>query len=628
MRLAVLLTSLVLAFALAIFATQSPRPRAVDAPAQLFSAERAMQDVRVIARSPHPLGSAEHVQVRNYLAQRLQELGFTVTEQSGPLTQKAVDRLKKAGGTPEAANFNAVNLIGVRPGKNPTLPPLILMAHYDTVVGSPGAADDTTGVAAILETARALEARDEPERDLVVVFTDAEEIGLEGARIFFSDHPQAKRGGFIVNLEARGGGGRAAMFETGNGNGDTIQAFAPVAAKVDGGVTSTSLAVFMYERMPNGTDFTHARDRGLSGLNFAFIGRAAQYHAADSTPENLDVGAVQHIGSQTLEIADQLSGAAPLPASSTNRVFSDLFGRYVLSHPLWFGWVLLGLCAIGMAVIIRRARRLTGLRWVQVGQGVLDGIWFLCTGFILLQSIRLLAGPAGDRAAASQDYYTLLRRLPWMEAGATMAMIAMMLLLLSGVRTHSKRIFGYSAAILGVVLALVMRENWALYLIPAAIAAALSLWAGGIGRTVWGSWIGILVLVFIAGCATQAFVPEAALIFTWPLTLGVITAVVSALITPSQSDFRFVIAPAVATVVGGAWLIGLGHFIFLGVGITWPGALSLIGLLVLLTARPMVPARSEQYMVGLALLLLLGAVVITGTSQLIEPAALVQNNLP
>ena len=47
--------------------------------------------------------------------------------------------------------------------------------------------------------------------------------------------------GFIINLEARGGGGRAAMFETGRGDGPTIRAFAPVAMKADGGVTATPL---------------------------------------------------------------------------------------------------------------------------------------------------------------------------------------------------------------------------------------------------------------------------------------------------------------------------------------------------------------------------------------------------
>ena len=627
MRFLVLLGSLILAFALAIVTTQSPRPRGLDAPAQQFSALRAMEDVQEIAQAPHPLGSAEHVRVRNYLAERLQQLGFSVTEQSGSLTMRAVARLQKSGGTPEAAGFNAVNLVALRQGKDPSLPPLVLMAHYDTVVGSPGAADDSTGVAAILETVRALAARGTQDRDIVVVFTDAEEIGLEGARIFFESHPLAKKAGFIINLEARGGGGRAAMFETGRGDGPTILAFAPVASKVDGGLTTTSLAVFMYERMPNGTDFTHARERGLAGLNFAFIGRASQYHSEDSTPENLDIGAVQHIGSQTLEIADRLSKATPLPTKGENRVFSDVFGRVVISHPLWFGWVLLGLSAIGIGFAAYRARIASSLNGIQVLQGVLDGVWFLCGGFVLLQALRFLAGPAGDRLTDSTHYYTLLRRLPWMEAGAAMAVVAMILIVLSGVRIHSRRVMGYSFAALGVVLAFTM-DKPLMFLVPAAVASVLSLWPGAIGRTVWGSWLGLLTLVFVAGCAAQATVPEAALLLTWPLALGVLAAVISSVISRSQDGIWFLLAPAIATIIGGAWLIGLGHFIYLGIGITLPGVLAIIGLLALLLVRPIVPAHSDHLIVAIAIVLLLGAAGITGASRFIEPAPSVQTNLP
>lgn len=627
MRFVVLLGSLLLAFAIAVLTTQSPRPRAIDAPDTVFSAQRAMVDVRQIARAPHPLGSAEHTRVRAYLTERLQQDGFEVTEQTGALTMRAVKKLEKAGGTPQAANYQAINIIGVRPGTDRSLAPLVLMAHYDTVVGSPGAADDTTGVAAILETVRALKARGQQARDVVVVFTDAEEIGLEGARIFFANHPLAKKAGFVINLEARGGGGRAAMFETGRGDGPTVQAFAPLAGRVDGGVTTTSLAVFMYERMPNGTDFTHARDRDLAGMNFAFIGRAAQYHAEDSTPDNLDVGAVQHIGSQTLELADRLSGAQALPQKGENRVFSDLFGRVVISHPLWFGWVLLGLSGLGMAYCIYRERRRSSLRFTQILQGALEGIWFVCSGFVVLQGLRVLAGPVGDRMASSEAYYTMLRRLPWMEAGAAMVVLAMVLLVQSGARLHHRRIFGYGIAIIGIALSFTGGKPL-IVLIPAAIATVLSLWPGAIGRNIWGSWLGLLALVLVGGCVAQAMVPEAALLFVWPLALAALTAVISVQFTPNQGDARSVIAPAIAIIVGGAWLIGLGHFIFLGIGISLPGVLAVIGLLIMLLVRPLVPARSDTMLIGLALILVLGAAGLSVASRFIEPVPVVQTNLP
>ena len=65
---------------------------------------------------------------------------------------------------------------------------------------------------------RAIKARGPADRGLIVLLTDAEELNLDGARTFFSEHPLRHRVGAVVNLEARGGGGRALMFETGPGN--------------------------------------------------------------------------------------------------------------------------------------------------------------------------------------------------------------------------------------------------------------------------------------------------------------------------------------------------------------------------------------------------------------------------
>src|SRR5690606_41744050 len=112
--------------------------------------------------------------------------------------------------------------------------------------------------------------------------------------------------GAVVNLEARGGGGRAMMFETGPGNAETIDLYARATRAATGGPSSNALAVFVYRLMPNGTDFTIPARRGVAGINLAFIGRPALYHSPEATPEALDQGSVQHIGSQALETADAL----------------------------------------------------------------------------------------------------------------------------------------------------------------------------------------------------------------------------------------------------------------------------------------------------------------------------------
>ena len=126
----------------------------------------------------------------------------------------------------------------------------------------------------------------------MVVITDGEEAGLFGARAFFRDNPLAAHVGFILNMETRGGGGRAAMFETGAGNGAAIDLYRRTADKSP---NSNSLSVFVYKLMPNDTDFTVAKGKGVPGFNYAFIGRQFDYHSPSSTVAALDQGSVQHM---------------------------------------------------------------------------------------------------------------------------------------------------------------------------------------------------------------------------------------------------------------------------------------------------------------------------------------------
>ncbi len=62
--------------AVAIFAVRAPAPVPATAPADAFSAKRALVHVRTIAYAPHPIGSAENERVRNYQAGQLSALGF------------------------------------------------------------------------------------------------------------------------------------------------------------------------------------------------------------------------------------------------------------------------------------------------------------------------------------------------------------------------------------------------------------------------------------------------------------------------------------------------------------------------------------------------------------------------
>jgi hypothetical protein len=493
------------------------------------------------------------------------------------------------------------------------------MAHYDTVPGSAGAADDSTGVAAILEAVRAIRARGPADRTLVVLLTDGEELNLDGARIFWGGHPLRDRIGAVINLEARGGGGRAMMFETGRGNAETIRMFAREGVRATGGVSSNSLAVFVYEAMPNGTDFTIPKERGVQGINLAFIGRPGQYHTDTSTPDALDQGSVQHIGSQALEVSDALLRAPALPAATQNLVYADLFGRIVIGHPPVIGWGLLVLALAGLGVAVWRARVHAGLTLPDIGRGAVDGLWFLTTGMVLTQCVRVLAGPMAGRAESADAYYTLLARLPWMEAAAAVTVLAVALALLGG-RTRPDRRIVAGAVAAAALIALVLGGMDPVLIGAAVIAIGLSLVPGLAARSTWGGWTGLIGLILIVATAAQATAPEAAFLFVWTGLLAAVAAATAAVLDPGLSRARS-LAPIAGTVVLGAgWILGLAHTVFLGIGMDLPGVLVVLGLLVMVLIRPFSPgpALSRPLLIAAAAALLIAG-GLSVAARIVEP---------
>ncbi|MFP4651040.1 MAG: M28 family peptidase [Phormidium sp.] len=94
-------------------------------------------------------------------------------------------QLEAAGWTVESQTFDGgVNLIAQRDGTDANAPILLLGAHYDTVANSPGADDNASAVAAVLEAAYLLKAP--TPRGLRLVLFDLEERGLQGSFAYVS----------------------------------------------------------------------------------------------------------------------------------------------------------------------------------------------------------------------------------------------------------------------------------------------------------------------------------------------------------------------------------------------------------------------------------------------------------
>lgn len=117
------------------------------------------------------------------------------------------ETLTRYGWQPKLQRFEhgGINLIATYPGNlkpSPANKRLLVVAHYDSMLGSPGADDNATAVAAALEIAR-LFARS-LSRPLEIVFFDQEERGLLGSIAFTAKPENLKDLAGVINLEMLG----------------------------------------------------------------------------------------------------------------------------------------------------------------------------------------------------------------------------------------------------------------------------------------------------------------------------------------------------------------------------------------------------------------------------------------
>ncbi len=292
-----------------------------------FSTERALQYLSKIAQKEHYVGSTEHDKVKYYIEKELTKLGLQVNEQE----QIGIN-------TKWRAATKTQNIFASIKGSNPNGKSLVLLAHYDSAPHSSfGASDAGSGVVTILEGIRAfLETNKQPKNNIIILFTDAEEIGLLGADAFVNNNALIGNVGLVLNFEARGSGGPSYMLlETNGGNKNLIQAFNKANPKYP---VSNSLMYSIYKMLPNDTDLTVFRQDGnINGFNFAFIGDHFDYHTANDTYDNLDRKTLEHQGSYLTSLLSYFADADldSLDSDSDN-VFFNFPKIGLVNYP--FSW--------------------------------------------------------------------------------------------------------------------------------------------------------------------------------------------------------------------------------------------------------------------------------------------------
>jgi hypothetical protein len=441
-----------------------PAPLSADAPMTDFSAGRAMQDLAVIAREPHPMGEfPARIAVRDTILGEIRALGLEPQVQDTFGVRLVVPGWL-IGGPVE-------NILVRLPGANPD-GALLLIAHYDSTPGSPGAGDNGTGVVTLLELLRNLHSGPSLRQDVIFFFVDGHEPGLIGSYAFVAQHPWFEEIQMVINLDV-GRKGFPSLPQTSQGNGALIQALAHSAQKP----TYISVPVRLF---PAGDqDLVPFKEAGIPGAFFALSTAAQENHTMLDLPETVDPASLQHFGNHLLGLARYLADRPTLDMngegtdSPPDLLYFPILGRLV-HYPLRWAWplaVVAGLFFVGSMAYGFRRKALT---WKGVGSGLLT----------LLVSLALSLG------------VTLLL---WMGIQALHPEYQV-----SPFRPHLSDDALYAAGLITLVLAIAA----ALIAVARRRVTALDLAAGGL-------FFWLVATIIVAG-----LIPEMSYLATWVLLAG------------------------------------------------------------------------------------------------------------
>lgn len=173
------------------------------------------------------------------------------------------------------------NVIGTLEGIAPEQGIVYLGAHYDSASGAPGAHDDASGVAAMLEAARVLATKGHRTKATVKFLAfGAEELGLLGSLAYVNDHEAevTERGLGMVNLDMIAVGSRQIGYI--GYAGPELTDFA--------GAKATAMGL-EWEPFTAGTNSDHTYFEQV-GVPVAFIAHLTDpwYHTPEDTPDKLD----------------------------------------------------------------------------------------------------------------------------------------------------------------------------------------------------------------------------------------------------------------------------------------------------------------------------------------------------
>ncbi|CAM9176486.1 unnamed protein product, partial [Ectocarpus fasciculatus] len=207
--------------------------------------------------------------------------------------------------------------------KEDAAPPAVLVnAHFDSFVMSPGASDDGLGVALMLEVLRLVSRAPHPksktgslQNPIIFLFNGAEESNLQGSHGFITQHKWAKSVRALINLEAIGSGGRELLFQCNSPWVAQVYADSAPYPHSSGIAHEVFQLALWRAAATDWRPFIEFGPPAVVGADFAYVENGYVYHTSFDTAEIIDDGTIMHTGSNLLQFASALSAAPELGLS-------------------------------------------------------------------------------------------------------------------------------------------------------------------------------------------------------------------------------------------------------------------------------------------------------------------------
>ena len=210
------------------------------------------------------------------------------------------------------------NVIGIIPGKDPAMAgqSVVVGAHYDHLgLGwpearegqkgkvHPGADDNASGVAVLIELARVLAKAPQPDRTIIFIAFAGEEAGKRGSQYYVANeknYPADKCIG-MVNLDTVGRLGKGKLLVLGAGSANEwVHIF-----RGAGFVTGVDIETVSQEL--DSSDQKSFQEKGVPAVQL-FSGPHADYHRVTDTFDKIDADGLVKVASVAKEAVEYLAG--------------------------------------------------------------------------------------------------------------------------------------------------------------------------------------------------------------------------------------------------------------------------------------------------------------------------------